>query len=219
MKFVCWLWRGRDFWKTVAKYDERHVHTLASMLKRHGGHELICVQDGSFDIPGSIVMPEEVAALPDYLPKLWAFAPEFHYLMGGRFVSIDLDVVITDDLAPLLDVNEPFVIWNQAKLEPYNTSLFALEAGYHQKVWETLTPERVAAARRQSAYWTGDQSWVAHVLGDDEPTFSERDGVLQYRPSKHRDKKPNGLRAMFLCGPYEPRSESEKSEWVRQAWN
>jgi hypothetical protein len=187
------------------------------MLNRHGGHELICVQDGSFDIPGSIVMPEEVAELPDYLPKLWAWSPEFHSIMGGRFASIDLDVVVTDDLAPLLDVNEPFVIWNYAKMEPYNTSLFALEAGYHQKVWKTLSPERIAAARKQVPYWTGDQSWVAYVLGPDEPTFGQRDGVIAYTP-KNRAMKPQGMRAAFLCGPYDPAEEAEKSDWVRAEW-
>ncbi len=218
MHFVCWLWRGKNFWKTVAKYDERHVEALSSMLKRHGGHELICVQDGNFDIPGSIIMPEEVAELPDYLPKLWCFSPEFHRIMGGRFASIDLDVVITDDLSPLLNVNEPFVIWNQAKGEPYNTSLFALEAGYHQHVWKSMSVDKVSAARRQYARWTGDQSWVAHILGSDEPTFGEQDGVLQYRPSVHRMEKPRNMKTMFLCGPYEPESESMKSEWMRQAW-
>lgn len=218
MQFVCWLWRGKGFWKTVAKYDERHVSVLASMLKRHGGHELICVQDGSFDIPDSVVMPKEVSDLPDYLPKTWAFSPEFHDIIGVRFASIDLDVVITDDLGPVVGGNEPFVCWNQAKLEPYNTSLFALEPGFHQHVWTGMTPARVAAARKQAAYWTGDQSWVAHVLGPDEPTFGEESGVYFYNPKTHRRGMPSDMRAMFLCGPYDPIGETQKCEWMREAW-
>lgn len=218
MKFVCWLWRGKGFWKTVARYDEGHVRTLASMLERHGGHDLVCVQDGSFDLPGSIIMPEHVRSLPDYLPKLFAWSPEFHDLIGERFASIDLDVVVTDDLGPLVDGNEPFVIWDRANQEPYNTSLFALEPGFHNQVWTGLTPERIADARKHAAYWTGDQSWVAHVLGPDEPTFGEVDGVIQYRPTKHRSAPPAGMKAAFLCGPYEPRSESLHSEWMKDAY-
>lgn len=218
MKFVCWLWRGKGFWKRTARYDEGHVATLASMLSRHGDHELICVQDGGFDIPGSIIMPDEVNALPDYLPKLWGWSPQFHDLIGERFASIDLDVVVTGDLEPLLTINEPFVIWDRARLEPYNTSLFALKPGYRNDVWTTLSPEKLAWARKRAAYWTGDQSWVAHVLGPDEPTFGEAEGVIQYRPSKHRDTPPEGMKAAFLCGPYEPRSESEHSTWMRKAY-
>lgn len=217
MKFVCWLWRGKGFWKTVARYDESHVRALASMLERHGGHELVCVQDGSFDLPISIIMPEEVRALPDYLPKLWAWSPEFHDIIGERFASIDLDVVVAGDLGPLLDVSLPFLIWDRANREPYNTSLFALEPGFHTRVWTSLSLERIAAAKRTAAYWTGDQSWVTHVLGPDEPTFGQADGVIQYRPSLHRDKRPDML-AAFFCGPYCPKSESEHSQWVRQAW-
>lgn len=200
------------------KYDERHVLTLASMLHRHGGHELICVQDGSFDLPGSVVMPPSVASLPDYLPKLFAWSPEFHTLIGERFASIDLDVVITGDLGPVLKTDRPFLIWNKANLEPYNTSLFALQPGTHQRVWTELSSARITAARGSAAYWTGDQSWVAHVLGHGEPTFGEETGVIVYRPSLHRQTMPAGALATFLCGPYEPIKERKRSEWIRKTW-
>jgi hypothetical protein len=139
-------------------------------------------------------------------------------LVGERFASIDIDVVVTGDLAPLLSGSEPFITWNKARQEPYNTSLFALEPGYRNDVWTSLSPERIASARRQAAYWTGDQSWVAHVLGPGEPTFGEEAGIIQYRPTKHRDEMPNGVKAAFLCGPYEPRSESTHSEWMRREY-
>lgn len=218
MRFVCWLWRGEGFWKRVTRYEARHVHTLASMLRRHGGHELICVQDGGFDVQGgipSIVMPADVASMPDYLPKLWGWSPEFHEKIGGRFASIDLDVVIMGDVAPVL--TGPFRIWDRADNEPYNTSLFVVEPGLHQEVWTGLSPERLEAAKAEAAYWTGDQSWVAHVLGPDQPTFGEDSGIMQYRP-QHRKERPEGMRAGFMSGPYDPIKERERSKWVRKAW-
>lgn len=218
LKFVCWLWRGRAFWKQTARYDERHVAVLASMLHRHGKHELTCVQDGSFDVPGSIVMPESVSSLPDYLPKLWAWSPEFHDLVRERFTSIDLDVVIAGDLGLVLDRPEPFLIWNKASREPYNSSLFALDPGFGNEVWTSMTPTRIACAKRMADYWTGDQSWIAHVLGPGRETFGEETGVMQYRPALHRERMPAGMIAGFMCGPYEPISEAEHSEWVRSAW-
>lgn len=218
MRFVCWLWRGNRFWKKTARYDERHVNVLASMLKRHGGHSLTCVQDGTFSVPGSIVMPARVTALPDYLPKLYGWSGEFHSLIGERFASIDLDVVVTGDLGPLLSGKEPLRIWDKAKQELYNTSLFAIEPGFGNEVWDRLSQKAVAKARASAEYWTGDQSWVGHVLGPRQSTFGERDGVVQYVPSQHRNQQPNGMLAAFMCGPFEPAKEAERSEWVKAAW-
>lgn len=215
MLFVCWLFRGRSFGKPVAKYDERHVEKLESMLRRHGGHDLLCIHDGTFSPETrSLVMPEEASSLTDYMPKLWAWSPEFHEWIGHRFASIDLDVVITDDIAPALETKYPFRIWDRADHEPYNSSLFVLEPGYGHQVWETLSAERVAAARARARKWCGDQSWIAHVLGPDEQTFGESSGIMQYRPKLHRQAMPDGMKAGFMCGPYEPFSEMEQSPWL-----
>jgi hypothetical protein len=192
------------------------------MLKRHGGHELIVVHDGNFAIPTCIwqaQMPAHVAALPDYLPKLWAWSPEFHEIVGERFASIDLDVVLLGDVSPLLKGTEPVRLWDSARHEPYNTSLFALEPGFGHEVWTKYLPESLSSARDRAVYWTGDQSWVAHVLGPGMPTFGERDGVFRYRASPHRVSPPAGALAMFFCGPMCPLTERENSEWVRQAWS
>lgn len=221
MQFVCWLWRGRDFEQPVASYSIEHVAILANMLRRNGGHRLTCVHDG-VSVPegiGSIRMPAAVALLPDYLPKLWAFSPEFHRIMQyKRFASIDLDVVVLRDLAPVLDTDAPFHIWNSARGEPYNTSLFALQPGHCQPVWCSLTPADLARAKAAAVRWTGDQSWVAHVMGPEQSTFGEDTGVIRYRPSRHRNELPEGTRAAFLCGPMHPSTEREKSAWIRRNW-
>lgn len=221
MQFVCWLWHGRDFWKKTVTYSPEHVAKLASMLRRHGGHNLICVSDREMDIPGVRVvqMPAQVASLPDYLPKLWAWSPEFHEIVGQRFASIDLDVVILGDLAPVLARHVPLLIWDQANLEPYNTSLFVLVPGFCQRVWKEYTPGRLAAARAMADYWTGDQSWVAHILGPLRATFGSETGVHIYRPFMHQGRPPEGAKAMFFCGPYDPAKEREQSKWVGEHWN
>jgi len=221
MQFVCLLWRGRGFWKDTAAYDASHVAVLASMLRRHGGHKLTCIHDGSFTMPEGVEglqMPAIVAALPDYLPKLWTWSPELHERIGERFASIDLDVVLLGDVAPLLTGPEPARLWDEARLEPYNTSLLVVEPGFGHAVWESYSPQALASARRTAAYWTGDQSWVAHVLGPGRATFGQRDGIYRYRGSLHQQAAPAGALAMFFCGPMCPRTEGKKSEWVKQAW-
>ncbi len=219
-RVVCFLWRGRDFWQPVARYTVEHVAVLARMLARHGEHCLTCIHDG-VGMPAGLVgirMPDAVAALPDYLPKLWAWSPELQQRIGGRYACIDLDVVLLGDIGPVLETSAPIRIWDSAKGEPYNTSLFTIEPGHGTDVWTTMTPERVGHARESATRWTGDQSWVAHVLGPDLPTFGEASGIVRYRRSKHAAAPPAGTRAVFLCGPHEPGSESRHSKWIKQQW-
>jgi len=220
MDFLCFLWRGSGFWQRVATYDVRHVAVLARMLTRHGGHRLTCAHDG-VELPegvGSIRMPEHVASLPNYLPKLWAWSPDVHERMSRRFACIDLDVVILDDLEPVLATAAPIRLWNSARGEPYNSSLFTIEPGHGHDVWSTMTPGRVAAARARATRWTGDQSWINHVLGPGLPTFGEETGVIRYMRSLHAHHPPPGTRAAFLCGPMAPDTEQNFSRWIARSW-
>lgn len=227
MIVVCWLFQGHGFdRRRVMTYGPEHVRALGSMLRRHGGHELLCITDQPEAVqaagvaPGvaAVAMPREVAALPRYYPKLWAFSRELGDFIGERYASIDLDAVVVDDLAPVLDTGDDFLVWDQARGEPYNTSLFALEPGARSHVWERFTVELGEAAELAVGRPTGDQCWLGHLLGPGQPTFSEAAGVIQYRPSLHRADCPPGAKALFMCGPYRPDLEATESTWVKEAW-
>jgi hypothetical protein len=152
------------------------------------------------------------------MPKVWLWSRDFHKEMGGPFAYIDLDVVVLTDLEPLLREPSPIRIWDRAKLELYNTSLFSVVPGYGNEVWDRLCEAEWERAKKAARYWTGDQSWLAHVLGPGLPTFGERDGIICYRPSRHRAGVPSGTRAAFMCGPFEPFSEASQSKWVHRAY-
>lgn len=224
MLFVCWLFGGRYFNRTkVMTYTPEHVRILAGMLRRNGGHELVCATDQPAEVAAvgvrAVTMPEAVSRLPRYYPKLWAFSTEFGEIIGRRFTSIDLDVIVTGDLGDLAATSGDFVIWNQARGEFYNSSFFNLEPGARRAVWDRFTPERAAAAETVAGRWTGDQSWIGAVLGPGERTLSERDGLLQYRPSLHRAAPVAGALAYFTCGPYRPDTEAPHSAWIRSAYS
>lgn len=220
--FVCHKWRGHG-WKQhrVVRYHAAHVNTLASMLRRHGGHRLLCITDdpGGIDpLIEVVAMPENVAALPSYFPKLWAFSREFGQIVGERFTGIDLDTVITGNPGPLTERDGDFIIWNQAQGEPYNTSFFTLEPGARAEAWERFTLEGGLEVERKVGRPTGDQCWLGYVLGPGEKTYSQADGLIQYRPKRHRERpEPHGL-AYFLCGPYDPAEEAKVSAWVADAY-
>lgn len=221
--FVTFLWRGHGWpaGKTVPRYTVAHVNTLASMLRRHGGHSLTCVTthpDGVAPEIAVIRMPEDVAALPGYYPKVWAFSEELSAAIGRRFTVIDLDAVVLGDLGPLVDRKGDFIVWNQARGEPYNTSFLTMDPHAHVGVWSAFTPARAALAQAVCPRWTGDQSWLGYCLGPGAQTYSEADGLIQYRPSRDRAAPASGALAYFLCGPYDPASEAESSPWIQEAY-
>lgn len=224
MIVLCWLFQGHGFdRRRVMAYGPEHVRVLAAMLRRHGGHQLVCVTDQPEAVQevgvDAVAMPAEVAALPRYFPKLWAFSRACGDFIGERYASIDLDAVVVGDLAPVLDTADDFLVWDQARGEPYNTSLFALEPGARAEVWDRFNEQAAEAAERTASFrWTGDQSWVAWVLGAGQRTFGEDAGVIQYRPTLHRAGPPAGARALFLCGPFLPDLEAAHSQWLREAW-
>ena len=229
MLFVTFLWRGRGFpHHQPPVYGPKHVAVLASMLARHGGHRLACVTDD--DMHGLIgqpavellALPEPVAGLPGFYPKLWAFSGELAAALDDEpFALIDLDTVILGDLVTLS--RPAFAIWAGAKGEAqqYNTSL-VIHPSLRPEVWDRFSVEVAGVAERaavaSSFRWTGDQSWVGYVLGQDEPMFGEADGVYQYRPKRHREAPPDDAKVMFMCGPIDPAGEAKHSEWVKAAW-
>ena len=237
MIFVCWKWRGEGHgFGTV--YAADHVNRLRSMLVRHcrGAHELVCITDDPTGIDGDVrIVPlwDDLAKLGRCWRRLRLFAPEMRELIGPRFVSIDLDCVIVDDVTPLFDRSEPFVIWGpRHRKAPYCGSLWMADAGAHADLWtkfdEVLSP---AVCRR---FVGSDQAWIAYYLGADQPTWSGRNGVRSFRlncvPKLWRDRvermtttvdePPPGTRLVFFHGRYDPSQQAVQRAfpWVQEHW-
>lgn len=221
--FVAFCWRGHGFRTRhqVPRYGAHHVAALRSMLHRHGDHHLACVSETSRVGDAAdwwIPMPSEVHNLPGFYPKLWAWSTAFAKIIDERFILVDLDCVILADPVAFLPTDAEVALWNYAYAEPYNTSLVVMELGARPQVWDEFSVDAAAEAERDAIRWTGDQSWVANVLGDGERTFGEPEGVWCYRPNRDREAPPPGARIMFACGPYDFAQERDVSPWVREAW-
>ena len=119
LKIVTWLWdTGKPHWKKPIKFDQNHVNILANMFRRHLHipHEMVCITD---QIDG---FNENIRIIPlwnDYnrsggcFRRLKIFSDEMAALIGKRFVSVDLDVVLVGDITPifdLLELNAKFVV-------------------------------------------------------------------------------------------------------------
>jgi hypothetical protein len=243
LSIVCWKWKSPAGYRSA--FGPETVNVLRAMVARHyqKPHRFICVTDDSRGIePGIEIIPlwDDYASVPSpngtrqpsCYRRLKAFSKEAVDLFGPRFVSMDLDCVVTGDLLPLWDRDEDFVIWGDTSPKtPYNGSMFLLKAGSRRQVWEDFDPKTSPANGRALGYFGSDQAWIAARLGPHEARWSQKDGVLSYRndimagrllSNGLRIREPNNAlpenaRIVLFHGNVDPWSpQAQKLNWVRQ---
>jgi len=98
------------------EFSAKHVNVLYSMVSRHlhMPFNFICLTDDPHGINPNI---QTIPIWRNYLNthgcyvRLKAFSNEAKDLLGPKFVSFDLDCVIVNDIIPLFDRDEEFMIW------------------------------------------------------------------------------------------------------------
>jgi hypothetical protein len=232
---VCWLWQPAAGYRTA--FTATHVNTLRRMVARHYRvpHRFVCLTDDPRGLDDGIeVLPlwadwatvasPHGAQHPSCYRRLKAFAPEMRAL-GARFVSLDLDCVVTGDLTALWDREEEFVIWrptyrrrglNGPKTR-FNGSMWLLTAGSRPEVWTRFRGAASAAEAYRRGYHGSDQGWLQYVLGTGVPGWSEVDGVYSYKfhlLDQHAGELPAHTRIVFFHG----KPDCWDAEPQRRAW-
>lgn len=233
LTFVCWKWRPAAGYRSA--FTAQHVNTLARMIERCYArpHQVICVTDDATGIDADIgIVPlwPTHAGLPSphgrgnpsCYRRLRAFAADAAELFGPRFVSLDLDCVVTGDLTPLFDRPEDIVLWGDTHPTTYyNGGLWLLRAGSRRQVWETFDPVRSPAAAQRARQWGSDQGWLGACLGPNEARWTTADGVYSYRNhlKPARGQLPADARIVMFHGAVDPWSrEAQALPWVREHW-
>lgn len=218
-------------------FTAEHVNVAARMVARHyqHPHRFVCLTDdaGGLDIGIDAVpiwddhaaMPSPHGpAYPSCYRRLKLFAPEMAELLGPRFVSIDLDVVVTGDLTPIWHRDEDFVIMGAlgSPTTHYNGSMMLMTAGARAQVWTDFDPVRSPLAALRNRQFGSDQGWISHRLGRGEATWGVRDGIYSYRygTPPARERLPDDARLVFFNGKrLAPWAEEPQSrDWVREHW-
>jgi hypothetical protein len=228
---VVWKWRTPGY---RSKFDASAVNILRNQVARHypDPHRFICVTDDSAGIDAGIeTYPLGDLYLdlknptwswgPNCYPRLQAFAPEFEQVAGRRFVSMDLDTVITGDLRPLWNRPEDFVIYASERARmAYNGSMFMMNAGARREVFDKFDPLQSPAIANAAGFKGSDQGWIGYCLGKGEANWSGRDGVMAYRYDCLQMRR-GGLhpraRVVVFHGKYDPwQPETQRmSPWIR----
>lgn len=215
----------------------RHVNILRRMVERNyrGEHRFICVTDNAAGIDKDVeVVPlwDDFSGLqsphgpryPSCYRRLKLFSKEIEAIIGKRFVSLDLDCVITGDVTALWNRPENIVLW-KGKTNPttyYNGSMLLMTAGARPHVWEefvpTLSPRKATNARQ----FGSDQGWISYRLGPHEAAWGNGDGVYSYKihVARNRGGLPPNARIVFFngkdCDPAD--NAAQRLPWVRDNW-
>lgn len=237
---VCWRWPPPRGYRST--YGPSTVNTLRKMVARNFArkHRFICVTDDSrgldrqvevipawndfADVPSPAnSMRKSTRINPSCYRRLRAFHPEIAATFGSRFVSLDLDIVITGDLLPLWDRPEDFVIWGDTNPRThYNGSMFLLSAGARPQVWTSFHPIESPKAAWNAGHFGSDQGWLSHCLGPGEATWTTADGVYSFRNHLGGEgpnpswRLPADARVVIWHGKYDPwGSLGQSLRWVR----
>lgn len=225
---ACYLWGNA--------YGIDDVRLLKRMVARHLTvlHDFVCITDRPEAFVGTSIrtaMLDDAAHVPGRIfGKLMTFHPEAGTLIGRRILAMDLDCVVVGDMNPLVERDEPLVLWRNPARQPwvhptgkaakralYNSSMVLIEAGAMPEVWNGFRKEI-------AGHIDGDQDWVSTVVGPDCPYWDESHGVYRLgrtdTPGSGVDGLlPDNARVVFFPGdkgkPWLP-EVMERCPWIAE---
>jgi len=212
---VSWKWKG-----PVLRYPTVMWNVLRSMFERHlhVPHRFVVIDDGFIDESGPldpriqvVPCPLSLRALPRCYRRLWMFSPEMREVLGPRFLHVDVDCVLVDDVTPLVQRPEPFVLmkldFKGSGRSLFNPSLILMDAGARADIWDAWSRDPGGLQRAaleltsfsdmgvinyclNAAHRFGkipkkiDRSVEWHKLDPDTvPAWTVKDGVWKWRGS------------------------------------
>lgn len=220
---ACVLWVG-DFRKR--DYTFEWVRRLRSMVKRHLPlpHRFVCLVNDAAAIQASPSDGIELAPLVynwrGWWSKIELFRPGL-FPPSSRVLYLDLDLVVMDDLTPLVDISSPFALM-KAKgsrsnrktrdgwvIHRFNSSVMS----FSPPVGELLFHSCYQRPEVRKMY-RGDQD----LIGQFYPfvnTFPS-DWIIKLRDCPNGN--PPASAKIVLCMPGKNVRAAKRYKWVRDAW-
>jgi hypothetical protein len=231
-------------------YTAAHVNTLRNMVARHYSkpHRFICITDDPtgvecdsyqlWDDFREMANPSHATARPNCYPRLKLFSKNIgEYLEipeGGKILSLDLDTAIVDDVSPIFERPEDFVIFDAKGDGRYQGSIQLIKVGSRPMLWDEFDPVKTPQITSKAGFKGSDQAWIRYRLPS-EAVWTKRDGVLSYlqmipsrreqhvRPSSRwlpprNGALPPGTRIVSFAGqnkPWDPRVQ-QQSQWLKE---
>jgi len=181
---VTFFWQDRTRDNRGYTFNQDHVRILKNMVDRNLTipHRFVCVTDELIDGVETAPMDWRKHIPGTVYARLMQHNPDWcRENLGERILSLDLDVVITDNFDHVVNRNEDFVIWRNPNFpQPgrafYQSSVQLFTAGARPELWEDFDP-------RETPKWVNwrfggrEQAWISERLEWDEAYFSDADGI------------------------------------------
>ncbi len=194
MKIVCIHWGD--------KYSVEYVNILNNMIKRHSNAELLCLSDSFEGKDCEVMMLEK--GFEGWWNKIQLFKSDF--LKGERFLYLDLDVVITENINSILERKEHFVTIKDWIYDTYNSSAMLMTGGENSHVYDLFVKDKDKAMKSCPQ---GDQQWITNYI--EAAYFDE---FASFRMSSC-ESKPKGKVVVFHG---KPDPHEVKGTWVEDKW-
>lgn len=243
-------------WHWGQRYGREHLVTMQAMLARRLSlpHDIVCITDRPQDVPSGMRTFDVVHTLPkrgqdfNCIRRMWLYggkpdkAKPWPGDLGDRLLQLDLDVVLTDDITPLVDRPDPLVIWksestvrtNRPHGWAYNATVLLLTPGARRDVWDRYSADRRQIEREADIDgWdvktNSDQAIATYLLKDGPLAYwTSADGIYSYRafagPDGMKDRGlPDGCRIVSFHGRRGARHPGakalqERSPWIVEHW-
>lgn len=242
-------------WHWGQRYGTPHLVRMQSMLKRHLSlpHRITCITDRPQDVPAGMATFDVRYTVPsrdfNCIRRMWLYAGKngkgrpWPGDLGDRLLQLDLDVVLTDSIDPLVDRPDDFVIWKSDSTKKanrphgwaYNATVMLLTPGARADVWERYQADRKGVERdADKDGWDvkccSDQAIATYLLKA-KPTahWTQNDGIYAYRafagPDGMKDcGLPEGCRIVSFHGRRGARHPGAKelqarSPWIAEHWH
>jgi len=211
------------------EFHSDHVNILRNMLARHVHvpHRLVCITDDTQGLDSRVeALPcpafAEIDPRDGHYPmcfrRLWNFSDEARIALGPRILAIDLDVVIRDDMAPIIERTEDFVGWSMPGRTFYQGGIYMHRTGTRTHVWTRFDVKTSPDVVERMQYVGSDQKWMSMQLAPDEARFD--DGLIMHNRQFHGEP-PDGVRVVQFSGagqnsPWHARNLLQP--WVMRNW-
>jgi len=197
MRVVCVKWGN--------KYGPEWVLRLRKMVERNFKFdEFVCMTDKPIDGVDCVECPD---GKPTWWSKVGLFEPG---KFPGDNLYLDLDVVITAGLQPLVDafLTDPTKVWarddfSYSLLNPkpgigghmrtllggdgtVNSSVMLWRDDAGRKVWDDFTPAKMDEVH-------GDQNWITQALWPDQLALLPNDQICSYKYHIQRGENPRAV--------------------------
>jgi len=237
---VLWKWHHPTYRE---RFTADHVNHVAAMLRRNcAGLEfrIVLITDDAAGVDPSIsVYPlwrdhsdmNNIcgAHLPSCYRRLRLFDPDTQARMemypGDRIVSIDLDAVICQPIAPMLERKERYLGWfvhGTHHRSVYNGSLFMFTAGDLADVWLKFHADTSPKEALAAGYLGSDQGWLSYcLLKNSWASGWIRPEVVSYSRDVMQSRTLLAeTRIVFFNGRRKPwhRDVQRQSPWIGRYW-